>query len=427
MGGHTAHRLDGQRQRGHIHEQQAFSRAGQHLAAQPPRLHGSAQRHTFVGVQALARLQVHHPQHLGLHGGDAGGAAHQQHLIQIVGGQPCVLQGVSHRQRSALDEIGGQLLKSGAGQRGLQMHRAAGPVGDKRQVDVRLRGGGKLLLDLLRLLPQPLHGNAVGAQINAVLVGKALHQPVHNAGVKVIAAQMVVSAGGQHLHDAVPDLDQRHIKGPTAQIVHHHGLGLAVVQPVGQRGGSRLIDDALDIQPGNASGVLGGLPLGVVEVGGHRDDRLMDLLSQIRLRVRLELLQNERTDLLRSVAFAVDGKTGIAAHQPFDAAHRAGRVCHGLPFGRFPHQPFPVFGERHNAGGGALALGIGDHNGLAALDDCHTAVGGPQINANDLRHNCKVLSVTSSYPYFSAQRGRSCCEFVNNVRPLSCISAQGVV
>ena len=43
------------------------------------------------------------------------------------------------------------------------------------------------------------------------------------------------------------------------------------------------IDDTLHVQTGDPAGVLGGLTLGVGEVGRHGDDRLGDGLAQIGL------------------------------------------------------------------------------------------------------------------------------------------------
>ena len=48
------------------------------------------------------------------------------------------------------------------------------------------------------------------------------------------------------------------------------------INAVGQGRGGGLVDDALDIQAGDLAGVLGGLALGVGEVGRDGDDRLGD-------------------------------------------------------------------------------------------------------------------------------------------------------
>src|ERR687891_109995 len=56
-----------------------------------------------------------------------------------------------------------------------------------------------------------------------------------------------------------------------------------LVEPVGQRGRGRLVDDALDLEAGDAAGVLGRLALVVVEVGGDGDDRCVDRLAEIGL------------------------------------------------------------------------------------------------------------------------------------------------
>src|SRR5699024_3588841 len=119
-----------------------------------------------------------------------------------------------------------------------------------------------------------------------------------DALVIVVAAQMVVAAGGKDLYHAVADLDQRYVKGAAAQVVDHDLLGAAVVQAVGQRGGRGLVDDAADFQPGNAAGVLGGLALGVIEVGRHGDDGLGDGFAQVGFGVGFELLQDLGADLL---------------------------------------------------------------------------------------------------------------------------------
>ena len=122
---------------------------------------------------------------------------------------------------------------------------------------------------------------------------------------------MVVATGREYLHNAVPDLDQRNIKGTAAQIVHHDSLGFAIVQAISQSRGGRLIDDAAHFQPGNSAGILGGLALGVIKIGRHRNDGFGHGFAKVGFGIRLELLQNLRADLLRGIAPAVNRNTLI--------------------------------------------------------------------------------------------------------------------
>jgi hypothetical protein len=80
---------------------------------------------------------------------------------------------------------------------------------------------------------------------------------------------------------------------------------LLLVEAVGERRRGRLVDDAQHLEAGDLAGVLGGLALGVVEVGGNGDDRLLDLLAEIGLGGLLHLLQDEGGDLRGRIGLAV--------------------------------------------------------------------------------------------------------------------------
>ena len=97
---------------------------------------------------------------------------------------------------------------------------------------------------------------------------------------------MVVTTGGANLDHTLADLEQRDVESATAEVEDQDGLFLlALVQAIGQRRRSRLVDDAQHVETGDLAGLLGRLTLGVVEVGGHGDDRLFDVLTEVGLGV----------------------------------------------------------------------------------------------------------------------------------------------
>jgi hypothetical protein len=77
-------------------------------------------------------------------------------------------------------------------------------------------------------------------------------------------------------------------------------IGL-LFKAVGERGRGGLVDDALDLETGDLAGVLGGLSLGIVEVGRHGDHRPVDGLAEVVLGGALEILEDHGADLGRGV------------------------------------------------------------------------------------------------------------------------------
>ena len=88
--------------------------------------------------------------------------------------------------------------------------------------------------------------------------------------VEVVAAEVGVAVGGLHLEDALGEIEDRDVVGAAAEVVDGDLLVALLLQTVGQRRGGRLVDDALHVEAGDPAGVLGGVALGVVEVGRAR-------------------------------------------------------------------------------------------------------------------------------------------------------------
>ena len=94
----------------------------------------------------------------------AGGAADQDDVVDLVLGEPGVLDGLLERAPAALEQVGGEVLELGPGELLVEVERAVGRGGDERQVDLRLLHLAELDLGLLGRLLEALQGHVVLAR-----------------------------------------------------------------------------------------------------------------------------------------------------------------------------------------------------------------------------------------------------------------------
>src|SRR2546427_4181948 len=115
--------------------------------------------------------------------------------------------------------------------------------------------------------------------------------------VNVVAAEMRVAVGGEHLVDVAlaggNQFEDGDVKGAAAEIIHGDAAALLLVEAVGQRGGRGLVDQAQDFEAGEASGVFGGLALRVVEIGGDGDYGALHRLPKKSFRPMAQVRKNE--------------------------------------------------------------------------------------------------------------------------------------
>src|SRR5262249_53927498 len=147
----------------------------------------------------------------------------------------------------------------------------------------------------------------VDARVAAELGG----EPLHDEGGDIGAAGGRVAVGRDDLHDVVAHLEDRDVERATAEVVDGGDFVGVLGQAKGERGGRRLVDDALDVEAGDFAGVLGSLALRVVEVGGNGDDRLGDFLPEIIFGGLLEFLQNLGAHFRRRHVFAAHAEPGV--------------------------------------------------------------------------------------------------------------------
>ena len=74
-------------------------------------------------------------------------------------------------------------------------------------------------------------------------------------------ANSIGTVGSQNFGNAVAHLDDGDIERTAAEVVDHDLLVGFLIDAVSQRSSRRLVDDTLDVQAGDGTGVLGGLTL----------------------------------------------------------------------------------------------------------------------------------------------------------------------
>ncbi|EXI75647.1 MAG: NAD-specific glutamate dehydrogenase [Candidatus Accumulibacter sp. SK-11] len=296
------------------------------------------------------------------------------------------------------------------------MLRARGVGSDVWQVDLGLLPGRQLDLGLFRGILETLQRQHIGLQVDPALFLELVDDVVDQPLVEILATEEGIAVGRQHfelvLSFNLGNLDDRDVESATTEVIDGNLLvALFLVHAESKGSGRRLVDDPLDFEPGDPPGILGCLPLAVVEVGGNGDHRLADFLAEIVLGGLLHLAQDLRRYLRRRNLLAAHLDPGVAivglenaerhqrdvllylllveapADQPLDRVQGVLRVGYRLPLGRGTAQNLVILGVGDDRRGRPCAFGVFDDFRLAILHHGDTGVGRPEIDADDLAHS----------------------------------------
>ena len=162
------------------------------------------------------------------------------------------------------------------------------------------------------------------------------------------------------------------------------------------------------------------MALAIIEIGRHGNHRLGDRFAQIGFGISLELLEHHRRDFGGRVIFAAHrhahiaiGRAGqLIRHQthvtldnlltkftPNETLSREDRilgVSHGLTAGHLADHALAGLIHCHHRRGEASTFGVGNNDGLAALNHGDDRVGSSQIDSNNFWHTPTTPTLTDA-------------------------------
>ncbi len=201
--------------------------------------------------------------------------------------------------------------------------------------------------------------------------------------VEVVSAERGIAVGREHLENTARELEDGDVERAAAQVENGEGPFGGVVEPIGDRGRGRLVQEPQDVQSREPCRVLGRLALRVVEICRHRDHGAEELAPERLLGTVAQHAQDLGRDLHRGARSgrSLDGDHSGRVGEPVgqravlgdigdatthEALHRhdgVGRIVRLRGAGSMAHLDAPVGKVTHDRGQQRPVLGVGDDFG----------------------------------------------------------------
>jgi hypothetical protein len=273
LGHDTTEGLDTKGKRGNVQQENVANAARQNGT-----LDGRTNRHSLIGVDALVWFATKDSLDRLNHLGHPRQTTDKDNLLDIARCQSGIAEGLFARIDGTLNEGVDEGLELGTEELEVDVFGARGVHSDEGEVDLGLSGGRKLNLGLLSGFTNTLDGHSIAREVDTSILLEFGKDVLDEGDVEVLTTKVSVSVGRLDFKDAALELEDRDIEGSTTQVVDGHNVFARLVHTVRKGSSSGLVDDTEYVETGNLSGVLGRLPLSVVEVGWDGDEGVINLL-----------------------------------------------------------------------------------------------------------------------------------------------------
>ena len=281
-GGHdTTGGLDTEGEGGDVEEEETFGLLGL-TTVEDEGLDGSTVGDGLIRVDGLVEfLTTEEVRDEGLNLGDTGGATDKDDFVDGALVDLGVGEDALDGLEGGAEEVTAELLEAGTGDGGGEVDVVVEGV----DFDGGLSGGGEGALSTFAGGAETAEGTLrLGEVLTLVLALELVDEVVDEAVVEVFTTKMGVTSGGLNFEDTTVNGEEGDIEGTTTEIEDEDVVFTfftLAVETVGDGSSGGFVDDTLDFEAGDGAGVLGGLTLGVVEVGGDGDDGLLDFLAEV--------------------------------------------------------------------------------------------------------------------------------------------------
>jgi len=245
----------------------------------------------FIRVdRSVKSLSVEEVLEHGLNLGDTGGTTDKYDLVDLGLANVSILKDLLDGRHALAELWHAKLLELGTGNVDVEVLTLSKSLA----IDFRLMGTGQDSLGLLALGSETSHGTRVALDVDTALLLELGNAEVDEDIIEIFTTKMGVTIGSFDFEDTIFNGEKGHVKSTTTKIEDENVLLTLtlLVETVSNSGGSRLVDDTLDVEASDGSSILGSLSLTIIEIGWDSDDSTGDGLSEISLSDFLHLGQD---------------------------------------------------------------------------------------------------------------------------------------